>query len=54
LSYAAVPASTWVVFDPALFFSVPYIKVRSGTAASPQNQAGGDIITLVLRKILKR
>ena len=52
LSYAAVTASKWVTFDPALFFGVSYLKVRSGTSGTPVNQAGGDIVTLVMRRIL--
>ncbi len=52
LAYAAIAASTWVTFDPALFLSMPYIKVRSGTGASAVNQAGGDIVTLVMKPLI--
>lgn len=44
---SSVLASTFQRLDIALFYGVNYVKVRSGTAASPQNQAGGDIVTLV-------
>ena len=52
LSYAAVVASTWVAFDPALFLGIPYIKVRSGTSASAVNQTGDSVVTLVLRQVV--
>lgn len=52
LSYAAVTASIFVVFDPAIFLGIPYIKVRSGTSASAVNQTGNSVVTLVMRPIL--
>lgn len=52
LSYAAIAASSWVAFDPALFLGIPYIKVRSGTAGTPVNQTGASVVTLVLRQVV--
>jgi hypothetical protein len=45
---AAVPASAYCRVDMNVFHTARYIKVRSGTAAVPANQAGGDIVTLVM------
>jgi hypothetical protein len=52
LAYAAVAASTWVMFDPAIFLGIPYIKVRSGTGASAVNQTGDSVVTLILRPVI--
>jgi hypothetical protein len=51
-AYAAVTASIFVVFDPAIFLGIPYIKVRSGTGASAVNQADAVTVTLVMRQII--
>ena len=34
---------------PAAVMNHKFIKIRSGTAASPQNQAGGDILTIAAK-----
>lgn len=44
-------ASRMIYLDPYIFSSVPMIKVRSGTSASPVNQAADRTITLVLRAV---
>ena len=51
LSYADIAASSWVLVDLNLFYGVPYIKVRSGTAASAVNQTGATVVTLVSRPV---
>ncbi len=51
LSYAAIAASTWVLVDPTLFYGLPYIKVRSGTAGSAVAQTGDTIVTLISRPL---
>ena len=45
----AVPASRYVAVDPTKFLGVTNIKIQSGTSAATTNQAGSDIVTLVLR-----
>lgn len=45
---AAVAASRYVPVDPSLFLGVEYVKIQSGTSGATTNQAGGDIVTLVL------
>jgi hypothetical protein len=44
---AAVPASRYVAVDPTKFLGATNVKIQSGTSASAQAQAGGDILTLV-------
>ena len=39
-----------IALDPSTFADVDFIKVRSGTSATPVNQAGDRVITLVARK----
>lgn len=48
-SIAAVVASRVVAVNPTNFLGATHVKVQSGTSASPQTQAGGDILTLVWR-----
>jgi hypothetical protein len=40
-----------VVLDPALFAAVGRVKIRSGTAATPANQAAERTINLILRPV---
>jgi hypothetical protein len=47
-SCAGVVASSYCRVDMNVFYTARYVKVRSGTAAVPANQAGGDIVTLVM------
>jgi len=44
-------ANVNITLDPAIFAAVPYIKVRSGTRATPVNQAAARDILLVLRSV---
>ena len=46
-----VAASRNIAIDPVLFSAVPMIKLRSGTAASPVNQAQDSLVTLILRSV---
>jgi hypothetical protein len=45
-----VAASQYLLIDPVIFDGIPIIKVRSGTAASPVNQAASALITLIQRE----
>lgn len=47
----AAAEARWVVLTPADWCAVPYVKVRSGTAASAVNQAAEREIKLILRPI---
>lgn len=44
-------ASRYIALDPVQFAAVPMIKVRSGTAATPVNQAQDSVVTLILRSV---
>lgn len=44
---AAVTASTFHAVNPAVFWPVRYVKVRSGTAAAAVNQVDATIVTLI-------
>lgn len=44
-------ASQRIAFDPKYFRGVNNIKVRSGTSASPVNQSGGAVLTLIVRGV---
>ena len=44
-------ASRLLVFDPATFLGLPYIKVRSGTSGTGVNQAAARTISLGLVKM---
>lgn len=48
-----VTASTsrWIILDPADFASVVWIKVRSGTAATPVDQTATRTINLITRLV---
>lgn len=48
--YITPVAGGSVPVNPEAFKAVTHIKVRSGTAASPVNQAGDRTITLVFRR----
>lgn len=47
----AASASRCIVVDPTKFISTPYLKVRSGTSASPVSQGGARTLTLGLRSL---
>lgn len=44
-------AGAWHTLDPAIFSSVPMVKVRSGTATSPVTQDADRDLYLVLRNL---
>ncbi len=44
-------ASQFVTFDPAFFAGVRFIKLRSGTSASPTNQSATRSIVLAIRTV---
>lgn len=44
----AIPPSSQVPIDPNDFRGVQMVRVRSGVAAAPVNQTGGDSLILVL------
>ena len=46
-----VAASRFVALNPVDFASIRYLKIRSGTASTPANQAAERIITLVTRAV---
>ena len=48
-----VTASTsrYIYLDPAIFASVQFLKIRSGTAGTPVNQEAARTIGLVLRSV---
>lgn len=43
-----VAASRYLALDPVNFFGVNYLKVRSGTSATPVNQAADRTLTLMI------
>ncbi len=43
-----VDASRYIVMDPAKFLGVPFLKVRSGTAGVPVNQAADRNLILMV------
>lgn len=47
VSIPTAAASRWYAIDPADFAGIRYLIIRSGTSATPVNQAGGDTLTLV-------
>lgn len=47
-SSSSITADSHVTLDPALFAGFEYVKVRSGTSGSAQNQSGDTVVTLVL------
>lgn len=48
-SAGSVPASRYVAIPAGLLLGATHIKVQSGTSAATTNQAGGDIVTVVIR-----
>ena len=46
-----VAAATTVILDPTLYLGVPFLKLRSGTAGTPVNQAAARTITLITRAL---
>lgn len=46
---ASAAASTLIPLDVPTMWSVRYLKVRSGSSASPTNQAAERVLTLVVR-----
>lgn len=48
---ATAAASNCVVLTPAQFASAQYIRVRSGSAASPVNQTADRTVQLILRSV---
>lgn len=48
---AQTAASRWLIIDPADFASVRFLRVRSGTGATPVNQAAARVLTLIARKV---
>lgn len=48
---AVVSASDCVVVDPAHFAAMPFLRIRSGTAASPVVQSAERTIKLILRAV---
>lgn len=51
-----VPATDddWIILNPAAFCSFPFLKIRSGTSGSAQNQAAARTLTVMLRQIDRR
>lgn len=47
----SVGASRFVLLSPSQFAGLRYVKVRSGTSASPVAQAAGAVISLGVRSI---
>jgi hypothetical protein len=45
----AAAASSFIVLDPVDMLGVRYMKIRSGTAGTPVNQAADRVLTLVTR-----
>ena len=48
-SAGSVPASRYVAIPAGLLLGATHIQVVSGTSGAAANQAGGDIVTVVLR-----
>lgn len=46
LSSSVVAASRSIVLDQAVFYGVRHLKIRSGTAGAPVNQAANRVITI--------
>jgi hypothetical protein len=44
-----VAASRYIIIPPTLLLPMPYLKVRSGTAASPVNQVAAAAIQYVCK-----
>ena len=42
-------AGSYIILDPAAFDTVRYLKIRSGTASVPVNQAETRVLTLIAR-----
>jgi hypothetical protein len=42
----ATAAARSIVLDPAVFYGIRYLKLRSGTSAAPVNQGAARTITL--------
>ena len=51
VNFAGTVASTYHIIDPALMFGVRSIKVRSGTGATPVNQVGATVVTVIMRPV---
>jgi hypothetical protein len=50
--FFAAAASQYIAIDPTLWRGINMIKIRSGTLASPANQTGDQILTLVARRLI--
>src|SRR5712692_5814070 len=48
VNVGSAAASRYIVFNPTAFAGLRFLKVRSGTGATPVNQGADRIITLVL------
>lgn len=43
-------ASRYIVLDPLAFVGVDFVKIRSGTSATPVNQGAARVVRFVLRQ----
>lgn len=48
---AAAAADRYIVLEPEVFAAIKYIKVRSGTSATPVNQGADRTLTIVTRVV---
>lgn len=44
-----VDADRWIMFQPTQLIAGPYIKIRSGTAATPVNQTADRVLKIASR-----
>jgi hypothetical protein len=49
INIGSAAANTYILLSPATFLGLRYLKVRSGTNATPVNQGQAATVTLVLR-----
>jgi hypothetical protein len=51
LTIVSLAGGEYVTLDPAKFFGVRYVQIRSGTAGTPVNQGGSRVLRAVLRAV---
>jgi len=51
IDLASAAASVYIALDPTVFVGLRFIKLRSGTNATPVNQGADRVITLILRAL---
>lgn len=49
VNLGSAAASRYILLNPTTFAGLRFLKVRSGTSASPVNQGADRVVTLVLR-----